>query len=479
MQQSRLNLQRTTLLNSALQRVLSSQTSLFLILALGLIGYFQFFSNLFLVAILLAISFKELYQKVSKGIPLLELSNLIAVLQWNVGPALSYFLGIDHYRYHMYVDESVYFSYVLPATAAFSASILGFGLFAKQENLLANTNRSFFFTYGVYLLLIAFAAEFAASRAPVSVQFFFHLLSQLRYVAAMYFLLSQHSYRLILAGVSASSLFINSSSSGMFHDLLLWLALIFCMWFPTAKWLHYRKAIIFAVAAISVFAIQVVKQDYRERLRAGDRPSLVLMAIDYLSPSGKAWDQDVLSLALVRLNQGWIVSAVISNVPANVPHAQGETIVDAFVALVPRFLLPTKVTAGGRDNFRKFTGLEIGESTSMCICVLGEAYANFGEFGGIAFMGLFGASFALYYSRILKWIVRHPDFLLWMPLIFYQAIKAETDLLVITNQIFKGSIVAFTGYWAMHRFFPSSEFNTLSSLTTRTNAQNPSSNELV
>lgn len=446
------------LLASVLQRALSSQGSLGLILIIGLVGHFQIFSNLFLVTVLAVISFKELYQKVSNGLPLLELANLVAVLQWTIGPALSYFWGIDHFRYHMYVPESVYFSYVLPATCAFSASILGFGLFAKQEDLLAGLNRDFFFTYGIYLFLIAVAAEFVSGRAPPSVQFFFHLLSQLRYVAAVYFLLSRHSYGIILAILATSSLFVNSKTSGMFHDLLLWLALIFCIWFPTAKWLHYRKPLIFAFAAISVFAIQVIKQDYRERLKAGENPSIVLMAVDYLSPSGKAWEQDVLSLALVRLNQGWIVSATMANVPLKVPFAEGETVSDAFIALAPRFLLPDKKTAGGRDNFRKYTGLAIGDSTSMCICALGEGYVNFGEFGGIAFMGLFGAAFALYYSRVLKWAVRHPDFLFWIPLIFYQAIKAETDLIVIANQIVKGSIVAFAGYWAMHRFFPPQQF---------------------
>ena len=449
---------RPKLFASILQRAFSSQGSLGLILLIGCIGYFQIFPNLLLVVVLAAISFKELYQKVSDGLPLLELANLVAVLQWTIGPALSYFLGIDHYRYHMYVPESTYFSYVLPATCVFSASILGFGLFAKQENLLATLNRDFFFNYGIYLFLIAVAAEFASGRAPASLQFFFHLLSQLRYVAAVYFLLSRHSYGIPSAALAASSLFINSKTSGMFHDLLLWLALIFCIWFPTAKWLHYRKPLIFAIAAISVFAIQVVKQDYRERLKSGENPSLVLMAFEYLSPSGKAWEQDVLSLALVRLNQGWIVSAVMANVPSKVAFAEGETVTDAFVALAPRFLLPNKTTAGGRDNFRKYTGLPIGDSTSMCICVLGEAYANFGDFGGIAFMGLFGAIFALSYSRILKWAVRHPDFLFWIPLIFYQAIKAETDLVVIANQIVKGSIVAFAGYWAMHRSFPPKQF---------------------
>lgn len=450
--------QRPRILASALQNALSSRGSLGLIFLIGLIGYFQIVSNLLLVAVLAAISFKELYQKVNTGLPLLELANLIAVLQWTIGPALSYFWGLDHYRYHMYVPETTYFSYVLPATCAFSASLLGFGLFARQDNLLASINRDFFFTYGIYLFLIAIAAEFASSRAPVSIQFFFHLLSQLRYVAAMYFLLSHRQYSLILAALATSSLFINSKTSGMFHDLLLWLALIFCIWFPTAKWLHYRKPLIFAMAAISVFAIQVIKQDYRERLKTGEQPSLVLMAVEYLSPTGKAWEKDVLSLALVRLNQGWIVSAVMANVPLKVPFAEGETVTDAFVALAPRFLLPNKTAAGGRDNFRKYTGLPIGDATSMCICVLGEAYANYGDLGGIAFMGLFGAAFALSYSRILKWVVRHPDFLFWIPLIFYQAIKAETDLVVIANQIVKGSIVAFAGYWAIHRFFPPEQF---------------------
>jgi hypothetical protein len=66
----------------------------------------------------------------------------------------------------------------------------------------------------------------------------------------------------------------------------------------------------------------------------------------------------------------------------------------------------------------------------------------------------FGAFLAFYYSKILRWAAVHPDFLFWIPLIFYQAIKAETDMVVIVNQIVKGTIVAFAGYWAMHKFLP-------------------------
>jgi hypothetical protein len=438
-----------------LEKAIRSQSSLILLIGIGCVGYFQLLPNILLTSMVAIIAFKELYTKINRGLPLLELGNIIAVLQWLVGPALSYFLGMDHYRYKMYVDETVFFSYALPATCGFSAAILGLGYFANQRPLIGNQDKLFYFSLGIYLLIIAFAAEIVAERAPVALQFFFHLLSQLRYVATLYFLFSSSPYKYPAAVISLSSLFIRSSSSGMFHDLLLWAALVFCIWFPAALWLHRRKAIIFVIAGLAIFAIQVIKQDYRERIAKGEAPSLVLMAFDYISPSGKAWDQDVLSLALVRLNQGWIISAVMSNVPRFEPYAGGSTVFDATVAtVVPRFLLPNKAKAGGKENFRRFTGLPIGEGTSMSICVLGEAYANFGDTGGIAFMVLFGAIYAIYYKKVLDFALKHPDFLFWIPLIFYQAIKAETDLVVITNQIIKGSIIAFGGYLAVHKYLP-------------------------
>lgn len=440
------------------QRALSSQASLAYLLIIAIFGFFQIFPNILLVSALGAISFKEFYQKIERGLPLLELTNLIAVLQWTIGPALSYFFGLDHFRYYMYVDEATFFSFALPATCCFTAAILGWGLVVDQRVFIAKEGNEFYFTYGMYLVILAFSAEFVSARAPSSVQFFFFLLSQLRYVAAMYFLLSGHRFRYVATAIACSSLFVKSTSAGMFHDLLLWLALIFCVWYPSAKWLHYRKPYVFIAASLLIFSIQVVKQDYRERLRKGDSPSLALMIFDYMSPSGKAWEEDVLSLALVRLNQGWIISAVMHHVPAKEPFAAGQTVVDSVVALAPRFVINDKAGAGGREGFRKFTGLQISDTTSMSVCVLGEAYANFGEIGGIFFMIAFGAFIAIYYTQILRWAYRHPDFLFWIPLIFYQAIKAETDLVVIVNQIVKGSIVAFACYWLLHRYFPPESF---------------------
>jgi len=41
------------------------------------------------------------------------------------------------------------------------------------------------------------------------------------------------------------------------------------------------------------------------------------------------------------------------------------------------------------------------------------------------------------------------QFLFWLPLIFYKAIKAETEFVTVLNQLTKGSLVAFTLHWLM------------------------------
>jgi hypothetical protein len=44
--------------------------------------------------------------------------------------------------------------------------------------------------------------------------------------------------------------------------------------------------------------------------------------------------------------------------------------------------------------------------------------------------------------------------LFWIPLIFYQAMKAETELSVIMNQLTKGAIVAFGGFYLLQQVLP-------------------------
>lgn len=298
-------------------------------------------------------------------------------------------------------------------------------------------------------------ASVALPRAPVSLFFFLALVSQARYVAAIYFLFSKHPLRLLLAAGSLSFLLIGSLSVGMFHDLLLWVALIFCYWFAQRKWVFQTKVLALGLSGLFLFALQVVKADYRAQIRRGEQPSLPAMMIGYLAPSGKAWDDGALVNAIVRLNQGWIISAVMDHVPAEEPFADGGTVKAAVIsAFLPRFLAPDKQEAGGRANFVRYTGLELNNETSMGISPLGEAYANFGAFGGTLLMMCFGGLFGLLFKVSLSFVVRKPAFFFWLPLIFYQSIKAETEFLVVLNQLSKGTAVALLLYYFTDLNFP-------------------------
>ena len=90
----------------------------------------------------------------------------------------------------------------------------------------------------------------------------------------------------------------------------------------------------------------------------------------------------------------------------------------------------------------------------MGVSPLGEAYINFGKHGGIVAMLLLG----LLWNRVMAFLVdkvrRDEAFFFWIPFIFYQAIKAETDLLAILNQAVKGGAMALCLYWLVVRLAP-------------------------
>ena len=442
-------------IRSAIERRSASAFGMMLVVLMGLIGIVQGLPNGFIVVIVTAVIVHEFQKRLDQGVPLLQLTSLIAVLQWLVGPLLSYSSRNAFERYTMYVPEEQYFRFAIPATTFYVTVMLLAGASVRQQNLLQQIDRRKFFTIGVLLNIVAIFAAIAATRVSGSLAFLMHLISQLRYVGAIYFLLSRSQVRLVFAALSCIQLFSSSLGVGMFHDLILWLAILFCYWFAQRKRTTLFKIVVLTATTVSLFSIQVVKQEYREQIRRGGQPSLIGLVFAYVTPGGRAWDTDVLSLAVTRLNQGWIISAVMHHVPENEPFAGGETIRAAVLgSLLPRFLSSDKATAGGRESFRRFTGLLILDSTSMSISPLGEAYANFGKLFGTISMVVFGTCFALFYRLTLRYCLKYPTFLFWIPLIFYQAIKAETEFLVIMNQLVKGAVVAFGCHFVVERVFP-------------------------
>ncbi len=427
--------------------------SAFALICLAALGYFQLIHPAMASMAVLVLVMAEFVRRMDRGIPLLQITAAIATLQWLIGPTLTYYLGLVHGRYFMYVPDSVYFHYTLPATCAYCVCVLGFGGSLDQRRLLGFVSRDHYFGVGLLLVAVSFASQFAAGFMPSGLAFLFHLCSQVRYVGALYFLFSNHRARYVLAVAACAPLFFASAESGMFHDLILWLAMLSTFWIARRKWNLLPKLLFIMIGGLFVFTIQVIKQDYRVKLDAGKDPSLVGQVIGAISQK-RFLEDDVLSLATARLNQGWIISATMLNVPYREPFAGGETIKTAVLAaFMPRLLFENKKGAGGQENFRRFTGLPIQQETSMGISPLGEAYVNYGVEGGIAFMAVFGICFSLLYRFVATKVVRHPDLIFWIPLIFYQGIKAETEMIVVVNQLVKGSVIVLVGYFTIKRIF--------------------------
>ena len=87
----------------------------------------------------------------------------------------------------------------------------------------------------------------------------------------------------------------------------------------------------------------------------------------------------------------------------------------------------------------------------MGMSIIGEAYANFGSFGGIFFMLIWGFFLSVYWNRIRALSENHPVLIFFIPLLFFQVVKAETELVVVLNHMVKASIVVALFFWAARK----------------------------
>ena len=434
----------------------ASSYSLILLALAGILGYFQgLVGNGLLVLVITGVLVYEFQKRLDHGVPLMHIAALLACSQWLVGAYWSYHGNLPAGEMGMQIPEREYFHFALPGTACFVIALLYFCRNYDQRKLIDRIDKSHFLLIGLLLNGIALVGELAGRVLPGQLAFACFLVAQLRYVGCLYILCSLYPWRLLIAAVCMIPLLLESSKSAMFHDLLLWSGIVFCCWFSTSRRRFHTKVSILAAGLFVAFTIQAIKGGYREKTWHGENTSLTEEIVNFWRNSSHMdWDT-VLANAMIRLNQGWIISAVMAHVPAGEPFSHGDTITDAVQAAVLfRFIKEDKAMAGGRHNFTKFTGLYINESTSMNVSLLGEGYGNFGVEGAIFFMGIMGAVMSLSFTEAIRWTRKYPTFIFWVPLIYYQAVKAETDLTEVLNQVVKGGIVAILCFILVHMYWP-------------------------
>lgn len=405
--------------------------------------------------------FVDFVNKLGHTIPVKELILLIASMQWIVGASISYDISVQHYRYYMYVNEKTYMSYVVP-----SVFFLWLGLSVIKSNYSKVKLKELFNNEGeamkrqaFLLIFIGVLSRLLSSFLNVdSLNFIFYLFNIVLFIGVVYLFFCYPKRKWILFLLTVGYLFVLSANSGLFHDFLL--TTVFLSFFLISERLKFVwKVSLLVVSFLFSFVIQTVKSDLRDEVWensenvSGINLFWELAEQQFLQEptnetiySGNQEDLEQVNDANSRLNQGWIISKIMDNVPKNKEHLKGETVTDALVAsFLPRFLFPNKKGAiAGIENFQDITGLKLQRGTSMGLSVTGEFYANYGVYGGWLAIFIYG----IFISLFINWFVKYagnssPITYVWLILLFYQVVKAETELIKIVNHLFKSLIVFY------------------------------------
>ena len=428
--------------------ILFSITELSFYSALG-IGLFSFFGLKF-------------YFDLGKTIEIRDLIILIALLQWIIGPVLKYNLSPEDIFYYMAVSEKEYMELAFPASLFFIIGLY-FPLFYKKINSKQQLNKIYLIlkrypNIDLFLIGIGVFADISEDFMPDSLKFFVFLLGGSRFIGLFFLVLNNRNFKWPIFGFVMILLLASTIRHAIFHELILWMVFLFIIIAFLYQFKDKQKLVFLVPIIIFTILIQTVKFYFRQETGqltgTFDKAELLTEMIQK-----ELVDQEHLftainfDAAIDRINQGWIVARIMRYTPDFEPFAGGETIITGIRAsLVPRFLDPDKPKAGGRENFTRFTGKLISDNTSMGLSPLGEAYANFGLNGGILFMFLLGLFYNFYLFVLLGLSDKYPSLVLWIPLLFLQVVKAETDFVVVLNHLVKASMVVALLIFSFRKF---------------------------
>ncbi|HEX6000925.1 MAG TPA: hypothetical protein VFZ16_16250 [Hyphomicrobiaceae bacterium] len=175
-----------------------------------------------------------------------------------------------------------------------------------------------------------------------------------------------------------------------------------------------------AAAALTTFAGALgvvwtaVKGEYRAFISGGQAAQAV--SADYVSRITKLFDlitgldAETLTRAadqlLRRISYVEFFGAVLTYVPASIPHTLGAILWDAITRpFLPRILFPNKDVIDDTARTNLFTGGLAGhsEGTSISLGYVAEAYIDFGEIGMFAALLAIGIFYGTIYRALIRW----------------------------------------------------------------------------
>jgi hypothetical protein len=290
--------------------------------------------------------------------------------------------------------------------------------------------------------------------------FIYVLFSFFKFAGLFYVWVAGYKYKWPVALIIFVPFAWASLSNGLFIEVFVWGFFIFAV-LQLSKPLKFRtNLLVFAFGIVMIFLLQSVKADFRKtawksdgELSLTDRLSLwggLISHVDFSDPKAR----DVANIRfIVRINQGYIVASILRNMPARHDFVDGEYLENELIGIfVPRFLFPDKAVVGSHKKFKDFAGWQLDERVAMSVSILGDGYGNFGYWGGIVFCFLNGLliNFLLHYC--FKLAVKYErSLILWIPVIFTYSVRCGDEFYIITNHIFKSSIVILCLFFVLKK----------------------------
>lgn len=241
----------------------------------------------------------------------------------------------------------------------------------------------------------------------------------------------------------------------MFHELIIWTCFA-CLIYLYKKKISFIKVICVLFLFFSViFVTEPVKSEYREKIWFGTGSDVGkslagnvsiyfgLILKRFRSPD-LFFDKEGIGRIASRLNQGWITDMILDWVPRKEPFCRGETVIRAmYESPSPRILLTSKLKAGGKEYFERFTGHTLWGNTSMNLGILGEFYVNFGKIGAILAVFLYGVLIGYIVSYFIKKSVYNPLWIVFLPYVLFPVLKVESDFTYFINWFVKAVLIVF------------------------------------
>jgi hypothetical protein len=385
-----------------------------------------------------------------------DLVTAAACLQWVIAPLLAEEYPPTLSAFRMTVPPAVYLQYALPATMALwvglnlpvSRRLSKTWTTPRIEPLSTRPRRLLDAAIVVGLIVDAYTASVGPTFA-----FLLYLIASLRFAGALGWMITRTPGWGFRAAIVLIHLAAMETSSGAFYLVVHWGGYFLLVYAFIRRW-RWQVAVVLFVGMFGLGLLQDVKPTFREALNSSEISGpvesverLVTLMWQRVSAGRLTAEDTYFGDLLVRFNQGWIISRVMTHVPKEEPYARGQTLLDAAVfSVIPRFLFPEKREGASQELFRQYTGVELMRTTRMGLGIIGEMYANFGGVGGVVATFAYGLVMGVLFVWFADRARRNPLWWAVAAVVLLPGVEPGFNVEDIVNHVVKAAII-FVVVW--------------------------------